>query len=101
MQERQCTFRSSTLLLAFPCVREYGSHGAGAVSILVTKNADEAKQARKEAAALPLNDYDDLNVEEVQEKIQGLSNDDIETLLDYEKNRANRKTLVATLESRF
>src|SRR5829696_1468369 len=28
-------------------------------------NTDEAKQARKEAAALPLNHYDDLNIEEV------------------------------------
>src|SRR5829696_5043839 len=60
------------------------------------ENTDEAKQARKEAAALPLNHYDDLNIEEVQKKIQGLSNDHIETLLDYEKNHANRKTLVET-----
>jgi len=65
------------------------------------ENTDEAKQARKEAAALPLNGYDDLNIEEVQKKIQGLSTDDIETLLDYEKNHANRKTLVETLESRL
>ena len=57
--------------------------------------------ARKEAAALPLNDYDDLNVGEVENKSQGLSRDDIETLLDYEKNHANRKTLVETLEGRL
>jgi len=65
------------------------------------ENTDEAKQARKEASSLPLNDYDDLNVEEVQKKIQGLSEGDIETLLDYEKDHANRKTLVETLESRL
>ena len=64
-------------------------------------NTDEAKQARKEAATLPLNDYEDLNVGEVENKIHGLSKDDIETLLDYERNHANRKTLVETLEGRL
>jgi hypothetical protein len=65
------------------------------------ENTDEAKQARKGASSLPLNDYDDLNVDDVQKTIQGLSEDEIETLLDYEKNHANRKTLVETLESRL
>ena len=65
------------------------------------ENTDEAKQARKEAAALPLKDYDDLNIEEIRQKVQGLSRDDIETLLDYEKNHVNRKTLVETLEGRL
>ena len=64
-------------------------------------NTDEAKRARKEAAALPLNDYDDLNIEEIRQKVQGLSRGDIETLLDYEKNHVNRKTLVETLEGRL
>ena len=64
-------------------------------------NTDGAKQARKEAAALPLRDYDDLGVEEVEKKIQGLSNDDVEALLDYEKQHKYRKTLVETLEDRL
>ena len=64
-------------------------------------NTDEAKQARKEAAALPLNDYDDLSVGEVKNKIQGLSQDDVEALLDYEKHHENRKTLVEALRTRF
>jgi hypothetical protein len=65
------------------------------------ENTYEAKRARKEAAALPLKDYDDLNIEEIRKKVQGLSRDDIETLLDYEKNHVNRKTLVETLEGRL
>jgi hypothetical protein len=64
------------------------------------ENTYEAKRARKEAA-LPLKDYDDLNIEEIRQKVQGLSRDDIETLLDYEKNHVNRKTLVETLEGRL
>ena len=64
-------------------------------------NTDEAKQARKEAAALPLNDYDDLGVEEVEKKAKGLSKDDIQGLLDYEKQHKNRKTLVEALDRKL
>ena len=61
-------------------------------------NTDEAKEARKEAAALPLQNYDDLSVEDVENRAGGLSKDDIENLLDYEKQHKNRKTLVEALE---
>ena len=64
-------------------------------------NTDEAKQARKEAAALPLKDYDDLGVEEVEKKAKGLSKDDIQNLLDYEKQHQNRKTLVEALDRKL
>ena len=61
-------------------------------------NTEEAKQVRKEAAALPLKDYDDLVVEEVERKTKGLSKHDIRNLLDYEKQHKNRKTLVEALD---
>lgn len=64
-------------------------------------NTDEARRARKEAAALPLNDYDDLGVDEVQKKAKGLSKDDIQSLLDYEKRHKNRKTLVEALDRKL
>jgi hypothetical protein len=60
-------------------------------------NTEEAKQARKEAA-LPLKDYDDLGVEEVEKKAKGLSKNEIRDLLDYEKQHKNRKTLVEALD---
>ena len=63
-------------------------------------NTDEAKQAGKQAAAPPLNDYDDLGVEEVEKKAKGLSREEIQDLLDYEKKNANRKTLLVTLDAR-
>ena len=59
-------------------------------------NTEEAKQARK----VPLNNYDDLSVGEIEKKIQGLSKDDIEAVRDYEKNNKNRKTLLETLDSK-
>jgi len=64
-------------------------------------NTDEAKQARKEAAALPLQNYDDLSVEDVEKKAGGLSKDDIKNLLDYEKQHKNRKTLVQALDRKL
>jgi hypothetical protein len=62
-------------------------------------NTDEARQARKDAQ-VPLKNYDDLSVDEVKDKVQGLSKDDIEAVRDYEKNNKNRKTLLETLDGR-
>ena len=64
-------------------------------------NTDEARQARQEAAALPLNDYDALSVREVEKKIKGLSKVDIEMLLAYEKDHEDRKTLVEALQAKL
>ena len=64
-------------------------------------NTDEAKQARKEAATLPLKGYDDLGVEEVEKKAKGLSKDEIQDLLAYEKQHKNRKMLVEALEGKL
>jgi hypothetical protein len=64
-------------------------------------NTDGAKQARKKAAALPLKGYDDLSVGDVEKKAGGLSKDEIQTLLDYEKQHKNRKTLVQALEHKL
>ena len=64
-------------------------------------NTDKAKQAREEVAALPLNNYDDLGVEDVKQKTKGLSKDDIGDLLDYEKQHKNRGTLVEALEGKL
>jgi hypothetical protein len=63
-------------------------------------NTDEAKQARKRATP-PLNDYDDLGVEEVEKKAKGLSKDELQDLLDYEKQHKNRKTLVEALNRKL
>ena len=63
--------------------------------------SEEASQARKQAAALPLKDYDDLDVEEVEKKAKGLSKDEIRELLDCEKLHKNRKTLVHALDRKL
>ncbi len=64
-------------------------------------NTEEAQQARREAQKdLPLNDYDDLSVDDVKTKAQGLSSKETEVLLAYEKQHENRKTLVEHLEGK-
>jgi len=64
-------------------------------------NTEEAKKARKESRALPLKNYDNLSVEEVEKKIKGLSQKDIRELRDYEKDHKNRKTLMESLDRKL
>ena len=64
-------------------------------------NTSQAKQARKNAAGPPLKDYDELSVEEIEKKVQGLSKKEIETLRAYEGRHKNRKTLVEALDRRL
>ena len=63
-------------------------------------NTDEAKQARQEVT-LPLKSYDDLGVEDVKKKTKGLSKEEIQSLLDYEKQHKNRRTLVEALDRKL
>ena len=64
-------------------------------------NTEDAQQARREVQQnLPLNDYDDLSVEEVKTKARGLSSEEIEEILAYEKQHENRKTLIESLRTR-
>src|ERR671916_708334 len=45
-------------------------------------NTQEAKQARKGSQASPLKDYDDLSVEDVENKVRGFSKEEVQELLD-------------------
>jgi uncharacterized protein (DUF433 family) len=60
-------------------------------------NTEKAKQARKGSQSPLLKNYDDLSVEDVENKVQGLSKEEVRELLDYEKRHKNRKTLVQSL----
>ncbi len=64
-------------------------------------NTSQAKQARKVAAGSPLRDYDELSVEEIEKKVQGLSKKEIEAIRAYEERHKNRKTLVEALDRRL
>jgi hypothetical protein len=64
-------------------------------------NTEAAKKARRAAHAPPLKNYDDLGVEEIENKIKGLSEDEIEALRNYEKDHKNRKTLLESLDHKL
>jgi hypothetical protein len=64
-------------------------------------NTQEAKQARNGSQAPPLKDYDDLSVEDVENKVRGLSKEEVRELLDHEKRHKNRKTLIETLDRKL
>ncbi|MGH3149037.1 MAG: DUF5872 domain-containing protein [Rubrobacter sp.] len=63
-------------------------------------NTDEAKQARRDAQ-VPLNDYDDLSVEDIEKKSRGLSDDEVRKVRGYEKQHKNRKTLIESLDRKL
>jgi hypothetical protein len=66
------------------------------------ENTAEAKRASKRAQQdLPLNGYDELNLDEIRSKIRGLSDKEVEKILAYEKRCENRRTLVESLENRL
>ena len=61
-------------------------------------NTEEARQARKGSQAPPLKGYNDLSVEEVEKKIQGMSTEEIRQVRNYEKGHKNRNTLIESLD---
>lgn len=65
------------------------------------ENTGSAKEAREESLAPPLKDYDELSVEEIQSKIKGLSDEEVQRVRDYESRHRARKTLLQTLDQRL
>ena len=64
-------------------------------------NTPEVKQARGESLSPPIENYDELNVGEIEEKLEGLSEDELQRVRDYEKKHSNRKTLLQKLDQRI
>ena len=64
-------------------------------------NTGEAKRARKAASAEPIEGYDDMSVEDVKDKLDGLSEEDLRKLRDYENKNKNRKTLVEGIDRKL
>ncbi|MBV9455757.1 MAG: hypothetical protein JOZ19_16835 [Rubrobacter sp.] len=58
-------------------------------------------ESRATAAALPIEDYDRLNVETVGRRLVGLRAEELERLRDYEAENKNRRRLMARIERRI
>jgi hypothetical protein len=61
-------------------------------------NTKEARRARRGSQTPPIDDYDDLSIDEVEKKVRGLSRQEIQDVRDYETWHKNRKTLIESLD---
>ena len=58
-------------------------------------------ESQEEAAELPLQDYDSLTVEQISERLDDLSAEQIRQLRAYEAENRNRSTLLRRLDERI
>lgn len=66
--------------------------------------ADAAAGATKsaaETATFPIPGYDGMNVEEISNRLDGLTEDQIRQLRDYERQNQNRKTLIDRYDAKL
>ena len=66
-------------------------------------NTEAAREARKEASVggQPIEGYDDTNVEEVKDQLDGLSEGNLKKVRAYEEDHKSRKTLLEQLERKI
>ena len=65
------------------------------------RTATEAPPESQEGAKLPLEDYDSLTVEQISERLDDLSVEQIRQLRAYEAENRNRSTLLRRLDERI
>ena len=72
----------------------------GAVGAAAGAAAEGAERAA-EAAVFPIADYDEMNVEEVSERLEGLSVDELQLVRDYEQRNKRRETLLERMDRKI
>jgi hypothetical protein len=72
----------------------------GTATGAVGATASGAEQAA-EAAVCPIEGYDELNVEEVSERLEGLSVEELQQVRDYEELHEKRKTLLEQMDRKI
>ena len=72
----------------------------GAVGATAGAAAEGAERAA-EAAAFPIADYDEMNVEEVSERLDGLSVEELQLVRDYEERNKRRETLLERMDRKI
>jgi hypothetical protein len=76
----------------------------GTVTDATSRTVDAATgsvQRTAEAATFPIPGYDEMNVEEISARVDGLTDDQVRRLRDYEKANENRKTLIERFDSKL
>jgi hypothetical protein len=83
-----------------------GAHAAAQTTASVVDTAADAAAGATRAAAEgagqpPIVGYDEMNVGEVTERLEGLSAEELRRVRDYEQRNKNRETLVRQLDRRL
>ena len=65
------------------------------------RTAAEASAERRAEAELPLENYDSLNVEQISERLDDLSAEELRQLRAYEAENKSRRTLLSRLDERI
>ena len=76
----------------------------GAVTDATARTMDaaaEGAQRTAESTTFPIPGYDEMNVEEISDRVDALTDDQVRRLRDYERANQNRKTLIERFDSRL
>jgi hypothetical protein len=76
----------------------------GAVTDATARTMDvatEGAQRTAETATFPIAGYDELNVEEISDRVDTLTDEQVRRLRDYERANQNRRTLIERFDSRL
>jgi hypothetical protein len=72
----------------------------GTATGAVGATVEGAEQAA-EAVVFPIEDYDELNVEEVSERLEDLSVEELQLVRDYEERNKKRETLLEQMDRKI
>ncbi len=61
----------------------------------------KAARAARGGSSFPISDYDNLNVGQVRARLGGLTPAELRKVRDHERRHANRKTVLAAIESKL
>jgi hypothetical protein len=72
----------------------------GAVGATAGATVEGAERAA-EAAVFPIEGYDEMNVDEISERLDGLSVEELQLLRDYEERNKKRETLLEQMDRKI
>jgi hypothetical protein len=98
-QEGMRTLTDTTTGLLGTATGAVGS-ATGAAGAAAGSAVDSAEQAA-EAIAFPIEGYDEMNVEEVSERLDGLSVEELQLVRDYEELNKGRETLLERMDRKI
>ncbi len=87
--------------LSMPSFNPFGFWGEGVQT--ATRNVERMTDATREAmqgVMFPIVGYDEMNVSEVTEKLEGLSVEELKRVRDYERRNKNRETVLERIDQR-